>query len=376
MLDKVVFDRVVDQLLVFLEQSGKNRPAFDDDIFSRLIDLLDKGQLDTVQRDCGDLLMSGCSDIRLITLYLYSSMSWMSVQVGSLFPLLQRLLTKNIEQLLPEDMTTQNKLIELDLALDWFFRKINRKVVFYQQTNPPKWSEWIEQLNRKSLDELEVHASEFRQLINELLSDTPLKSLVGFEQFKQFFAGISVAEPQHLVDSEKGPTNSEHQDDEHPENERAEVELTEDTPAIEISPNVTSAQIQENPMFAQEQLLSPEQTLNPTPNMPIVSTGTYSENPSHALSLLLKKLELFRLLLDRDDYMKASIIASDVTQIMEQFDPKQYFPALFTPFIKSQIQHSQALQEVMYQTDQAALQPYMNLYQGDLDAFMEIKTNY
>ena len=335
-------DKIVKQLFQTIENTNFNKQAFDNDTFDSLINQLDKGNLNVTLTECGGLISAGCTDIRIITLYLYSSMFWMSDEVVSLLPMLHALVSDHFDLLLPEEMTKEEKLSELDLTLGWFFGKINRKLSFYQEKNSPEYSDWIAQFDLVLLNKIVDQGKVFRELISQLLAETKLQSLNEIMLFNQAFSGISPTEPSEL-----------------PECDLLEIDVPEMTPD-NPSKGQTLQQMSVLPQTSD--------TLDSVSDMGVANLG----NASYELTLLLKKLDYFQNMVNRGNYIKASIIASDISQIMGQFDPRVYFPELFTPFLTTQIHHGQAIQEAMYQTDQTKIQPFIDLYNGDLEAFMEI----
>ena len=53
---------------------------------------------------------------------------------------------------------------------------------------------------------------------------------------------------------------------------------------------------------------------------------------SHTFSELLQKLRAFEALVAKGRHEKAAVVAADVQQLISQFDPRMYFPELFSEF--------------------------------------------
>ena len=99
-------------------------------------------------------------------------------------------------------------------------------------------------------------------------------------------------------------------------------------------------------------------------------SGVVAIEGGAALGLLLRKLRLFEQLVEKNQTLKAAVIASDLEQLLSAFDPIVFFPKLFVPYFRAMTRHADNLGPVM-----ADLMPshksLVQLYHADLDAFAE-----
>jgi len=99
-------------------------------------------------------------------------------------------------------------------------------------------------------------------------------------------------------------------------------------------------------------------------------SGAVAIEGGAALGLLLRKLRLFEQLVEKNQTLKAAVIASDLEQLLSAFDPIVFFPKLFVPYFRAMTRHADNLGPVM-----ADLMPshksLVQLYHADLDAFAE-----
>lgn len=91
---------------------------------------------------------------------------------------------------------------------------------------------------------------------------------------------------------------------------------------------------------------------------------------SPAMQALLRKLHAFELLIDRGDVGKAAVVASDIKEIIESFDPLAYLPALFSTYFRLLHQTMSDLLPYWEESDSPAWQALQRFYQVDLDAFL------
>lgn len=103
-------------------------------------------------------------------------------------------------------------------------------------------------------------------------------------------------------------------------------------------------------------------------------------NPSHSgvqgsyhLEVLLQKMSLFRQVAEEGDVLKAAIIAADVNTILEQFDPKKYFPQLFSDYLYVMVNRSNQIADAMEMRDTPQWLVLSELYQIDMQKFSEIQ---
>lgn len=95
------------------------------------------------------------------------------------------------------------------------------------------------------------------------------------------------------------------------------------------------------------------------------------EAESPALASLRRKLEGFSHLVDRGEFAKAAIIARDVQQVIERFDPVEFLPSLFAGYFRVLSQRLDDLRPHLEQADDTPWQVLTRFYQADLDGFLE-----
>ena len=91
---------------------------------------------------------------------------------------------------------------------------------------------------------------------------------------------------------------------------------------------------------------------------------------SFHLKHLIRKLEAFDSLVSAEKYSSAALIADDINSIIADFDPKVYFPKLFTRFslqFAANINELIAFEEHKNSVEWQAMQ---ELYKVDLESFV------
>ena len=86
---------------------------------------------------------------------------------------------------------------------------------------------------------------------------------------------------------------------------------------------------------------------------------------------LCAKLRAFEALVEKKEFRKAALVADDVQQIVEHFDPRSYFPEVFSGFSARLSKNIGALAEHWEERDSVAWKALGQFYQVDLDGFVE-----
>ncbi|WP_437509753.1 type VI secretion system protein IglI family protein [Sorangium sp. So ce1099] len=95
------------------------------------------------------------------------------------------------------------------------------------------------------------------------------------------------------------------------------------------------------------------------------------ELDSPALRALRVKMDAFAALMERGDFARAAVVASDLNAIVESFDPRVYFPRLFARYFKRFAGGVGELAPHLEAADSVAWRALDQLYRVDLDAFLE-----
>jgi hypothetical protein len=95
------------------------------------------------------------------------------------------------------------------------------------------------------------------------------------------------------------------------------------------------------------------------------------QHESPALASLRNKLHGFQVLVQRGELAKAAIVARDVQQIIERFDPVEFLPSLFAGYFRTMNRHLDELLPHLGEPDGTPWQVLSRLYQADLDGFIE-----
>jgi hypothetical protein len=135
-----------------------------------------------------------------------------------------------------------------------------------------------------------------------------------------------------------------------------------------------------------EEKIPEEQVINDRQSNRSSSTtldhGTYYSNineselqySSRSLSLnqLIVKLNSFKILCQKADYLKAKIVLDDLEKMIENFKVEEYYPETFSSYFKLMGKHYSEMEEYFKESQSLSWQALVQLYELDPEAFLQI----
>ena len=96
---------------------------------------------------------------------------------------------------------------------------------------------------------------------------------------------------------------------------------------------------------------------------------------SEPLRQLRRKLAAFQKLVAADDHQRAAIVAADLLQTLDHFDPRLYLPFLFRKFFRILSVIGNDLTPHMEERTDLTYKALLQLYRVDLDYFVRSASN-
>ena len=90
---------------------------------------------------------------------------------------------------------------------------------------------------------------------------------------------------------------------------------------------------------------------------------------------LLAKLRAFEALVEKGELMKAAIVAEDVQNSIESFDPRVYFPSMFSRFSELLSHNAETLGEYIENRNSFSWKSMAQFYKVDIDKFVHGEGN-
>ncbi|WP_437692829.1 type VI secretion system protein IglI family protein [Sorangium sp. So ce176] len=229
----------------------------------------------------------------------------------------------------------------VDSALCLLFRSVKASIDFHESARDATWRAWVERVERDLARACLDAAAAFEAAAAErIASPRCVVELAGLKaRIELFLQKMPRREPPPepvAAPEEKAEAAADDADD-------AEA-------AADAAP--AAAGIQEG---------------EPAPPAP----GTRVIQVSPALEQFIRKLEAFAGLVEQGEMGKAAIVARDIKAAVDSFDPRVYLPALLAPHFRLLSAHIDAIAPHWAAADSPAWEALEQLYQVDLDAFLE-----
>jgi hypothetical protein len=297
--------------------------------------LADKGQFESLAHQVEELLGSGVVDIRPISYYLYQAFA-----VGGWAALVDVLrVTDNL--LGPSFNAVGPELRREDFfnrRLRWLFDKIAAALTYHEKGLTPQWRAWRDALTHDVRSALLTHGEQVSARLPAPAYDTAGAALSQVISFVRNHA-LDPTPPPPVATPKPQSVRPHHAPPDRP--------LTlppASVPAVgfEVSAEPQRAGLQRLELWAAP---------------PFVD--------------LCRKLEAFEELVQKEQFEKAAVVASDIAQRIENFDPRDHFPNLFAHFAAMQSKHVRALTRYAEGSDSPAWHALRQFYLLDLRGFVD-----
>lgn len=319
--------------------------------FDQIVDYIERENTGEAAKLIEKVFAKNVPDIRLIVYYFYVHFATHGIQsFEETFPILTQLVNDHWEILTPKNRIDKH----VQNSLNWFFSQVLLRLKYCEKLHHsgkvhPIWKKSVMEMTTKDLNRLLASVEKFESFILEKWSQhSPVKDRVlhlvkKIEEIK----GI-VAESEKIVD----PVKDHMQEDEVPDSDDQNLlecasfqppeEMTEQVPAVSPPPFVEEVKPAETPLVWMEKW-----------------------------ELLKHKLQVFEALIEKNEHLKAAVVAHDIDHLIKNFNPLDYFPKVFGRYLSLFATHVSSLSEKYNSKDAAEVQALEKLYRADLEMFLE-----
>jgi len=267
------------------------------------------------------ILDDGIMDIRLIGFVLYGH--WLEQGLASLLALSLCVNNVILDNWLALG-SSKNLNRNVEKSLDWLYRQVLKKLQYEESKNSPLWQGWQADANTVNVAAILEAGERLRFGLNQRLEDKARPLIDQWSKIEQWLSNF-----QRL--SYRPP---------------------------EIAANIVETEVEE---------VVAEKAPTPTPN--IAATGLQTEMSYH-MALLLKKLAAFERVVQDNRFVEAALLAGDINESINNFDPKLYFPKLFESFVRLQALNFEALSTTAQQSEEQQWQAMQEWLKVDIDSFI------
>lgn len=284
--------------------------------------LVDKNQLPDLITELEALFDAGVYDIRPISLYLWAAFAESGLTaLPDLFDTLTALTGENFNAIGP----ARKRADYVAKRIAWLMQKITDAIEYHESRRTREWSLWTSVAGADAMEAALERAAAFESTLDERFSAvrTPFQKLTARLRVLTMAFRVPVLPPVSIaapvVASIRPPTH-----------------------------NPSSNQLQMDARLGRAEL-----------------------GVSHEFFALIQKLNAFSALANKGDLARAAVVADDLMRTIETFDPRAYFPEMFSDFSELLSKHIGALDGHMQDRESPAWKARVQFYRVDLRRFVE-----
>jgi hypothetical protein len=272
------------------------------------------------------LLREGVYDVRLVGPYLLG----LFIEGGlEAMPVVFHSLSKMLLLNWPSFGPGERKDVYADGGLRWMLKVLNKHIEHHERLKDATWKRWSEASNREPLEQALTLSEEIYSAFARVMPRNGCEA--PFRRLTQWLEGHlrTLPSPAPMEEPEPEPADE-------PEEEEFAPEQARQAEAPRAAPKEAG------------------------PSVPV----------SPALAQLLNKLAAFDTLVERQDFQRATVVAADVLNVVEHFDPRVYLPALFSRFFAGLSTHAEQVEPLLQGTESLSFRALDQLYRVDLATFL------
>lgn len=308
--------------------------AVEDSSVYRVSQLAERGDALEAARQAQALLADRVYDMRLIGYFLFG----LFLERGITY--LPELLAR-VRDLLRDDFgalgPSRKKPRVVDAVLLWLFQSMDARIRFHAEFRDETWQAWLAASDPEMGTTLAEAIAEVQSAADARLSDP--QCLVPLGRLQRW----STSDLARALARHYRPL---------------QVDAAKSEPVVQAASATSDAPVV-RPMSGAAAPSSPDRP----------PEDHWAASP--AMRTLLKKLRGFEALVDRGDHAKAAIVANDIRQIIEGFDPVLYLPRLFAGYFKLLHRVVEEITPYWHMTDTPSWHALEQFYRADLDAFLD-----
>ncbi len=272
------------------------------------------------------LLRDGVIDIRLLGYFFYGSF----LENGPMgLPRTLAIITRLLGENWPAVGPAERKDKHAEIGLSWFFGRLTRRLESMEAEKSNDWRQWVTDFTAENAQATLERAAELKTALVAALQSVRCVGLVTklevwVRDFRAHAGGSSSV-----------------------------AGLTAGAPT---APTVAAAPSGAAPKGA-------------APNG-AAAAASVIEGSFH-LEQLRERLRAFEVLISKRNYEKALLVSVDIMNLIEKFDPRVYFPAMFSTYYDLMSKNVDKLAPFQANKDSVTWQALEQLYRVDLERFLK-----
>ncbi|MCP3940807.1 MAG: hypothetical protein GY710_04905 [Desulfobacteraceae bacterium] len=305
--------------------------------FADIAGMIQEGKFSDAAVHAQEIIEEQIYDIRIICYFLYGVFDELGPgSLHGIFNSMGMLFHENWEAIGP----SKNRMKHVKNSLIWFFKQTNKILESEKKKDGEKWQVWQENTSPTDIQEALEISQNLRQELYDSLEKESTAVVDGLAKMTAWLDSF-----YRLI----------YQD---PELE-AEQDLESD------SPDLLESGSEKNNISARTEVELIPQKASPL-----------CDSESYPLQMLIKKMAAFEQLIGEKKNTGAALIANDINQIINNFDPQIYFPDLFSRFSRLFALNVENLFVFDGCRDNVIWQSMEKLYHVDMESFVGLDNGF
>ncbi len=305
-----------------------------------------------------NLATEGVFDITPMSYALYGAFRETGIGVlDAIFEVTNAAVGKNFKAIGPRD----RRETFFTTRLVWLFGTIRDNLEYYQKTAGNEWKVISEKLTSVRVREIVDHAKPLQQTLSDPSWEKVSLSFAALVTFLRDFA--TMLEKQE-ASAKAAATNAV-----------TATSTTETGKPTDDDPSDEGGAAADSPDDGNNRRARAEEDKNAAaaPASQSGSKRTVTLRVSPQFVEFLDKLKAFETLVTRGQHLKAAIVAEDIQNTLEHFDPRVHFPDLLSRFSQLMYEHAEDIEESFRLQNSFTWKTSAQFYQVDLDKFVRGK---
>lgn len=273
-------------------------------------------------------------DIRIVGFFLYGI--YLETDIGALYDIFQtlrRLFQENWEAIGP----VKKREKHAQTSINWLIKQLAKILQHEEDKTSDNWNRWLKEVTSDDVTQIIEAGDELQKTLESILEDASRPLLEGLLKIKEWLTNL-----QQLV-------------------------YQEPEPEAEVEPETES----DEPKSQQPIETIDQKVVSPA----MIGVDDTVVAGSYHLRILLKKIEVFEQLISEEKFIMAALVAQDINDIVANFDPKVYFPGLFSKYSYLLAMNISKLSSFDGHKKTVEWQAMKELYKVDLNSFITFDTD-
>ena len=328
-------------LIEDLEQSDKPGLEPFDPRFTDIVALIESVSYVEAGQQCEALLKNKVYDVSVMGYHFYSHFIEEGIlALKDVFTCLETVLTEKLEFYGP----VRNKPKKFSASLKWLFEKLLKTLERERTKDSDNWKAWQKACSYEECEAIQEALAKVKQACNEHLegkskdAEAALTKVNGeLNGFLNLLTKAVVPEPEEVVE------------------EKTE-EVVEAAPEQAVSNFVGGPVNMEHGSYYSK-----------------VDDGSLEYSAmSYSLNKLLLKISGFKILCDKQDFVRAKIVMEDLESELKDFTVENYFPELFSEYFNLMAENEEELLPHFEEKGSLRWNALVQLFESDPVAFVNV----